>query len=256
MRLFILQFVTFCSLLIGSHKAMSAEPASEKVKFVSEQWDGYWNKDGSGVYYDILNAVYGKEGYQLTLKPWKRAQSDVEAGLTDGIVGQDDSLKAVYPKWPIDVNAFSAFFANGLGTKWPGVDGLKGKRVLWVRGYDIGKYAPGLKVTQEVETLAAGIKMVAAGRADVMIDYSSDLATEVEKQKVDTKKFTIAETGIGGGFIYICFAKGPKGTALAKDFDERIAKAEKSGALKAAYDKTGKISQFYKKVVQEGTKKP
>lgn len=209
---------------------------AKKLKFVSESWEGYTNKDQTGMYFDILNAVYGANSYGMTLIPWKRAQKEFAAGKFDALVGEDSTRDVSYPRWPIDVNAFGAIFDAKKMPQWNRA-ALKDLKVIWVRGYDVSKFAPDIKPFSEVQDMAQGVKMVLGGRADVLIDFQEDIEKYTQKNKIKLVNHKVEKTDVPGGFTFVCFRKGPEGAAHAKNFDMAMDKLMNEGKLKALYEK-------------------
>ena len=231
---FVVFAVLACAALISSNPSHAAEV--KKLRFVSESWEGYTNKDNTGLYFDLLNAALGSESYEMTLIPWKRAQKEFGAGKFDGLVGEDSTAKASYPRWPIDVNAFGALYDTKKLPTWNRA-ALKDLKVIWVRGYDVNKFATELKPFAEVQDMAQGVKMVMGGRADVFIDFQKDIESYAKKNKIKLTNHKVEKTDIPGGFTFVCFRKGDEGATLAKKFDASMDQLMKDGKLKPIYEK-------------------
>jgi polar amino acid transport system substrate-binding protein len=232
----------FVMLLCGQ-----AFAADKKLLVVTDEWEGYTNKDGSGMYYDLLNAGIGKDSYTAALMPWKRAQKEFADGKHDVLLGADTEAKGAFPVRPIDVNTFGVLYSKAAIPEWKSDDVMKDKRIVWVRGYNIEKFMPSLTKYEEVGNIEQGMKMVASGRADVFVDYVEDMEKLVPKLKVDMKKFAFAKSSIPGGYTYVCFRDSDAGRALAKKFDENLAKLDAEHKLKTIYEKYG-YGSFYEQI--------
>jgi polar amino acid transport system substrate-binding protein len=231
--------------LLFSHPKAIAKPLS----IITSQWEKYTNPDGTGIYFEILNEVYGKGGYEFKLAPWKRAQEEFKQGKFGALLGEAGGIDYCnYPKWPIDADFYSAFYKKSKIPSYPGLSKLPNFRVVWVRGYDIGSYAPGLKPFAEVDNLEQGMKMIAGGRADILIDYDQDMRDLRHQLSLADSEFEISPSDISGGYIYLCFKKDSAVDKGIQQFDEKMSSMEKSGKLKAIFLGQGR-GKNYDKIV-------
>lgn len=227
--------------------------AGGKLTIATSEWEDLTQKDGTGLYFEVLNEIFGKDGYSYQLLPWKRAQSEFQGGKVDAILGEDNTRKAAYPKWPCDANKFSVLYKkSALGEYKPEM--LQSKTSVWVRGYDVQLFVKGLTKYQEVTDLSQGAKMLAAGRADLLIDFPEDLETVAKKEKLDPKDFVIAEGVVNGGFLYLAFQDNEAGRARAKEYDAGMDKLRKSGKLQELFSKWERKAE-YEEILAEVDKK-
>lgn len=226
--------------------------AFDKVTVLTASWANYTNSDGSGLYFDILNLVLRKDQYDFKLVPWKRAQESFSSGRSgDLLLGEAGGMDYCrYPKWALDADFFSAFYLNGNLPSMASQAELAKHKLVWVRGYEIGKFAPSLKAYQEVDNMEQGVKMVKGGRADVLIDYDQDLKDYIKATKLDPKEHLVSSTDISGGLIYLCFKKDKKYDGLMKAFDQKMEKAFLNGSLKKIFEKHNRLKN-YEKVIRE-----
>ncbi len=225
-------FFSFASHLLLSAAAVEDESKTvTKVRLVTEYWERFTNRDGTGLYLEAVKGAIPE--MDVSIMPWKRAQTEFEGGKFDGIIGADDSLNCTYPKWPIDSNKLAAFYRRESIPKYTNVSALFGKKVVWVRGYGFDKYAQ-IKPAFEVDTMQAGIKMVLSGRADVLIDYLPDMRKFLESQQYAKDKFASEDVEFSAGGIFLCF-KGSRAKDLADRFDAHMDKLQQTGELKKIY---------------------
>ncbi len=222
----------FASLFFLRAVAVAAEAKTvTKVRFVTEYWEGFTNRDGTGLYLEVVKGAIPEMDFSIM--PWKRAQTEFEGGKFDGIIGADDSLNCTYPKWPIDSNKLAAFYRRESIPKYTNVSALSGKKVVWVRGYGFDKYAQ-IKPAFEVDTMQAGINMVLSGRADLLIDYLPDIRKFLESQQYAKDKFASDYVEFSAGGLFVCF-KGSRAKDLAGRFDAHMDKLQQTGELKKIY---------------------
>jgi ABC-type amino acid transport substrate-binding protein len=240
-----LKFLIFIGTCLVSLLVSAGE---KKWSVITAPWDRYTNKDGTGLYFDILNSTIGKESYNYKVVPWKRAQDQFQKGRADILMGESGDLKyCQYPKWAIDADFFSAFY---LKSKISNLTAdLSPFKLLWVRGYELQNFDPKLKAFEEVDDYTQGIKKVMAGRADILLDYDQDLKEYIKIQKLDEKEFMVTPTNISGGKIWLCFGAGEKYNHLAKEFDSKMNQLHKSGDLKKLFLKYNRIKNFEKVLI-------
>lgn len=235
---------TLCLWLLppATHAQDSSKPdSSQVVQAVTMHWPGQTNPDGTGTYFSLLREVFAQD--KLTLQyqviPWKRAQTLVQQKdpSADAIIGEYlyPDKDYIYPRWhfDLDANLVASYRAN---QPWNGAASLAGKRVAWIRGYDLQPWIPGTYQVTEVDTLDQGLKMLQAGRIDYLVDYDYNmtlLGAEYAMSVIIQRKK-----------IYIAFANTPKGKALATTFDNRMDALLKSGQLDALYNKIGMEKHF------------
>jgi polar amino acid transport system substrate-binding protein len=222
----------------------------KEMTIICEEWKGYTNKDGTGVYWEVVKAVFEPAGIKVITKvaPWKRAEYMVKSKKVDAIVGDyyykdRDGKDYVYPKWHLSVeDDITVLYKNGTVEGWEdkGVKSLAGKKVAWIRGYDFDKSI--LKDTgvtkSELTELGNGIQMLNAGRIDAIVDYKTIIVPEAKKVGVDLSDFTL-NVAQQGNKLFVVFANSDKAKALIKVFDERMGKLAQSGEVEAIYKKWG-----------------
>ncbi len=221
------------------------------IHVVYEEWAGFTNEDMTGVYWDVLKAVYEPVGIQVKAEamPWKRAEHTVLWKEADAIVGdyyyQEKAGKDfLYPTWHISVeDPIAAVFKKGAIPDWEqqGLQSLAGKTVGWIRGYDFDTkdwFDVAVK-KNEVNTILQGLKMLAAGRFEVFIDYRSTIKPEGEKAGIDLEQDYEMKTIKLGDKLFLKFANTERSKQLITIFDERMSKLVTSGEIKQIYTKWG-----------------
>jgi len=234
-------FFCFASFFLWQAVAVGEESKSaSKIRFVTEDWEGFTKSDGTGIYLEVIKGGFPE--IDVSTMPWQRAASEFEAGRYDGIIGADDSLNCTYPKWPIDTNKLAAFYRKESIPKYTNVSALSGKKVVWVLGYGFEKYTH-IKPSFDVDTMEGGIKMVLSGRADLLIDYPSDIAKFLETQQYPKDKFALDDVEFSAGGLFVCF-KGARAKELAGRFDAHMDKLQQSGELKKIYTRYKYVKQY------------
>ncbi len=239
------QFILF--ILIFQFTILIQADNEEKINIITSEWNNYTNKDGSGLYFDILNLTLGKDKINYVFSPWKRAQIDFSSKKFQGILGESGGVDyCLYPKWPIDADFFSALHLKSKIQSWPGINNLKNYKIIWVRGYNLNLFEPKLKPYAEVDNVEQGIKMIIGGRADILIDYDQDLKDYLHKNSLSNTENLITPTEISGGYIYFCMQKDSKYKDILDKFDINMEMLKKSGELRNLFKKYNRIKNYDK----------
>ncbi len=233
-------------LLIGFSSAFADV---KEILVVCSEWNNYTNKDGTGAYWEILKSVYEPVGIKVKTMtmPWKRAVSKTKSKKVDAIVGvyyEANATDFLYPKWHISVeDPVVAIFKKGNITNWHslGIKSLEGKKVVWIRGYDFNlNLLKGIGAfKQEITKISQGLKLIERGRADVFLDYETDIKHEAMNLNFNLDKdYEIKEAKIGNK-LYVAFAKTEKSKDLIGIFDNKMALLSKTGEIEKIYVKWG-----------------
>lgn len=166
----------------------ASPPAQTHLRFCFEdELQISWTRpDGSGLTIELLKRVEEKLGerFEFIAKPWKRCQEEVSNGVLDGYFGaafsEERQQFSVYPRLQngkIDVDSAlhvdqtRIFLRRDSAVTWDGQN-LRhvNKSILVQRGYLIGSILSkqGYKI-REVRTEHQGLRLLAAGEADVAI---------------------------------------------------------------------------------------
>ncbi len=246
-------FVENPTVLITQANAKEYLAASDKealtanlqdITVVSEPLPGLTNEDGTGLYWDILRAIYEPAGIAVKFDavPLKRAQVMIEDQTADAMLGhyRGDSNNFIFPQWHYGAQSIAAIFKKG-SLNWNGQQSLVGKRVAWIRGADYDKYLTVPVVGDEKNDHVGPLLMVNADRLDLFLDDRAELlktfelsAERLQKEGVQRENFQI-ETVLELK-LYPAFADTPRGRKLAEIFDDRMPQLLSSGKLKALFE--------------------
>lgn len=71
-------FAFWALVLFLAAPGMAVEKV-DSVRFITEEWPGYTEKDGTGLYWEVLKTVYEPVAIKIeyTLVPWNRAKKTV-----------------------------------------------------------------------------------------------------------------------------------------------------------------------------------
>jgi polar amino acid transport system substrate-binding protein len=227
-----MKYIMFFLFLAGMNGLFAKE-----ITVISESWDGATNNDGSGLYWDVVQKVYEPLGYTIVKKNASYAKSveAVKMDRADLWLGsyKDEKEFALYPKYHFDQAVILAIFHSELLEQWKGQKSLEGLKVAWLRGYDYKKYLSVNVVSEEVNALANGLKLLKSERIDVFINNKKDLLEPMQRYRLDNDSYI--KKIILQLKLYPAFSNSKKGKELRKIWDERMKELIKTTEFKELY---------------------
>ncbi|HET9241546.1 MAG TPA: transporter substrate-binding domain-containing protein [Oligoflexus sp.] len=232
------------SLCLGLLIFVPALPVSAQhsVKTVvwhtPNDWEGYVNGEGKGLYVDLVKQVFRAKG--ITVKretvPWKRALHNVQVGKAD-FTGGTTPIPGYYISRQPLIQGWEVIFQRKGALKPPVIDRLQSKIGVWPMGYidefpqDIKEHLKG----HEIASREQGIRMVLSGRVDYYLDNLVQLSDTLDLIPGSRDEFECAE--IFSDTLYMLFTKNNRGRKLRDLYDEEIERLAKTDALAKIYEK-------------------
>jgi len=209
------------------------------IRIITPEWEGQTNRDGSGLFFDILRAVYTPSGIQVkfTLAPWKRCRISVNSSRSDAMLAvwknHAKAQNQLTPLYPIFVEEVTAVFKKASLLSWQGIHTLDYRRVVWMRGYDYHNSSAmkGLQAAQlyEVDSHEDAWRQLNLDRTDIYIDALIDLNYYIRANDINGdlyhKEFLWRQNG------YVAFSNTEKSLLLIDIFNREIPKLIENGRL-------------------------
>lgn len=210
------------------------------INVVAPLWEDYTNKDGTGMYWDIIRSIYSNEDIKLkpSTVPWNRAMKMVTKYQTyNAIVGEylETEENLLFPKYPIDVEYLSVLSSNTT-EKWVGIESLTGKRVGWVKDYDVIPSDQRDFTLREYRTTEQGIDLLNEGKLDYIIDEWDELAVVLKGKNLSIENYHMNDMPEGTD-VYVAFADSSVSKVLIEIYNEQVEAMVKSGKMQAIYEK-------------------
>jgi len=223
-------------LLVLVNVGLMAEEKKEIV-IATQSVPGAINRDGSGLYWDIVKMVYKPLGYSIVKKYTlhNEAAEMLRAGNADVLLGSYSNEKefALYPKYYFDQDVIVAIVRDDAIEEWNGRKSLEGLKVGWIRGYSFDKYLGVQVEVNEFSNRNNGLKLLKNERLDAYIDENNEIKSYIDKGKLDMDlllKKTILQLK-----LYPAFAKNEKGKLLSKIWDESMEKLIQTDKFRELY---------------------
>lgn len=222
-------------LCLDCSAAWAAEPLPQEIRMVSEHWTGHTNTDGSGLAWELMRKVFEPAGVCVAARtvPYTRSVGLVQRGDADAWLGSyrnEITEHVVYPHTPYDADRVVALSLGN--TPSPTLRDIGRYRLAWMRGYGYQDYLPDVHHYDEIQRRVGILRMLELRRADFYLDASSEVE-EVLHEGPDPALFRI--TPLIRLPLYVGFADTPRGHALARLFDQRMAELLRSGGLRPLF---------------------
>jgi len=238
------------SLIILSLLATLAFPPSAyalgitEIVTASPSWDTFTNRDGSGLYHEVLKEVFGLHGIPVRHIYSKsgRAEKLVAAGSVDMMTCKDkETPPLLLARYPMYEDTFLVFFKKDRIGPWQGDESLRDKEILaQPTYYDQSNFNVPVTV-KEIATGVQALGMVLLERSDFYVDDMSLITHSLKENPIefDMNEFEIRK--VGRRSYYPLLKDTERGRAIKKLYDDGIYELHKIGKLKPIYEKWGHL---------------
>ena len=229
-RIACISFVLFfCSFPIS---AISGNTLTEII-MASEEWTNATNRDGTGLYWDILRAVYEPLGiktkfviqsYNGSVKLVTKNRVDVAVGIYPDLI-----TGAHFSQFPIVKDYVLVLFKKNRLNAWNGQESLQNKEVAWIQGYSYDEYLEVPVKKREFRDRDNILRQLDGDQLDFFMDTRNDMESVLNKGILDISQYAV-ETVLELD-RFLVFADSRKGKKLKKIFDHRFPDLVKSGEI-------------------------
>jgi ABC-type amino acid transport substrate-binding protein len=221
----------FTGLIFYIFLLLSEKVEAESIQVVAPNWVNYTNKDGSGIYFDVIKHVYPNCNCEFVTSEFLRAKNQFIQNKADIFVGvlQEELPNALFPKWFLDTDRpIVAFYLNENGISDKSTIDFKNKSVAWMEGFNFTQVIdPGDRLYR-VKQREAGFNLLLAKRVDYFIDYEHNFLNDY-REKVSFVVLNNLKK------LYIAFQNTAKGKKLAAQYDEKLLELRNDGTLKTIF---------------------
>ena len=232
-------FKKICVLLLLLSFQLFATQTPKEIFIVTESWEDLTNKDGSGLYFDLVRMVYEPAGISVKTKtyPYARSMMMVEKKRADAWLGSylDEEDYAIYPKYYFDQDSVTAMFKKDKFKNFNGISSLKDTNVCWIRGYDYDEYIEVPMKKHERNDRKSILLSLDKDRFDFFLDDKDDMQEGIESLKFDTSNYRFVN--LLAFKLYPAFRNDNRGEILRTLWDEQMKKMIDDGSLKKIFIK-------------------
>lgn len=226
---------------LEAHALSAPEPIAEVIA-VGPSWEGLTNRDGTGLYHEILNKLFAL--YDIKVKrqfvPSERAYDLVRDGKADFMTCHDYvEPPLMLAEHPMFEGTYFVFFRkSNIGT-WRDEDSLRGRTVAWRIGYYDQHNFPVRVVPKEVKTGVAALGMVVLDRVDFYVDDISFIQDSVRNAEIDFDPELFDTRPVGRRTYHPVFLDSERGRRVMELYDRGMETLYRSGELSRIYAKWG-----------------
>jgi polar amino acid transport system substrate-binding protein len=199
----------------------------------SEEWTNATNRDGTGLYWDILRAVYEPLGIKtkFLIQSYNGSVKLVTKNRVDVAVGiYPDLIKGVhFSQFPIVKDYVLVLFKKNRLNAWNGQESLQNKNVAWIKGYSYDEYLEVPVKKREFSNRDNILHQLEGDQLDFFMDTRNDMESVLNKGIIDVSHYAV-ETVLELD-RFLVFADSRKGKKLKKIFDHRFPALVKSGEI-------------------------
>jgi len=215
--------------------------AKEPVIWVTESWPNFTETDGSGLYHEIMSAVFDTTDYKLVVEyaPWKRSLYKVENSKADITGAMPKNGRFYFSIQPILKQPRSILFDESKLTI-SSLSQLSKYVGTWPKEYEKELFTD--EIREHISGFSSAdrtgaLKVLMYGRSDFYFDTRAilELSKKELEQKVPAQRFQIKD--IGYFELHMAFSKNDKGKKIKALFDMRIKALLIEGRLEQIYDK-------------------
>ncbi len=212
---------------------------AEEIRTASPAWAKFTGTDGTGLYFDVLRAIFAPDTIRHMHVPAKRGLVMVKTGEADIYTCVPEAQEGLrLAALPLYEGEFHAFFKNR-GLLWSGPESLKNQRLVWRLGYYSPRDFPVPVLFRETTTAEEALKRVIQNGADFYIDDRNLIEETIaaHPSPLDSKDYRIESVGFRGYFPL--FAPSERGTRLRDRYESGMRALARDGKLPALYQKWG-----------------
>ena len=236
----------FCSWLLPAQGAVSAQPEGlgeviGEVVSAGPTWGTFTNRDGTGLYHEVLDAVFALYDVKVRHEyvPSDRADELIRLGWADMMICDDSAqLPLRLARYPLYVNDYYVFFDKSRIGEWQGPETLRGKEVVAQKGF---YHTWDFPVPVRIREMATGIKclnMVLLSRSDFYVDDMSFILQSIsEGPKFDRKFYDFRK--VGKRSYHPLFNTTPRSDTVIRMYEEGMRSLHETGQLRPIYEKWG-----------------
>ncbi|MCR8922019.1 transporter substrate-binding domain-containing protein [Dasania sp. GY-MA-18] len=240
------------SIIISAESGWAnVDVAAPKVIHVaSEYWPGFSNHDGSGLYFEIIKAVYEPVGIavKFSIEPFKRARHSTVQHHHDVVIGTYSQADRgnnllLTPHYPINTERVLAIYHKDSTLNWHNFyqrnreDSSEPNPYssAWIIGYNYDQHL-GIKKGFELRRPEQGLKMLVQRRLDVFIEPEDETLVLLQGALADLGA-QLRWENVSTNNIYLAFSHNPRAKQLCKIYDQRLPQLYHSGKLQALFAK-------------------
>ena len=217
----------------------------QSIKVATEEWEDNTNADGTGSFFEMIQAVYALDGIEMEFQivPYERSVEMTRSNEVDAWVASYDEEEdfALFPNWHFDADIVTAVFKKERFPDFDGIDSLEGNVVSWIRGYAYDEYIETDMKIYRLDKRTSAMEMLVRDRVDIYLDADAEIQVMISDREFNRKinfwKEAFEFVEILRLNLYLAFADSEKSKQLIEIWDRNFPILLESGEIKRIYDK-------------------
>ncbi|HHQ4465515.1 MULTISPECIES: substrate-binding periplasmic protein [Aeromonas] len=225
----------------------AANCRAESIDVYCDDWPGFCQKDGKGLYLDLVRAIYQPHGYQVTphIVPYKRALAVIAKKGGDIAMGvyRDEVSGVQQSRYPASADDLTVFMLKKWQPQWQGEKSLEGQTVIWRRGWAFDKYIAVTMQWHEIDSDELALQLLGKERYRYYLTAGVlyvDEAIPPELHRVFLRWIP----------TYPIFADTQQGNRMLQLWDKGMVELIRSGGLAEIY-KHYQLYDYYQGFIEE-----
>jgi hypothetical protein len=235
--------IALLAILLLPVSARCVEPVERITEVISAgpSWETFTNKDGTGLYHEVLDAVFALYGITVRHEyvTSERADELVRLGWADMMICDDRADPPLrLARYPLYVNDYHVFFDKSRIGPWKGAESLRDKEIAAQKGFYHDWDFP---VPVRIREMASGVKcleMVLLGRSDFYVDDMAFILESMAREsEFDRDAYDIRK--VGRRSYHPMLNTTPRSNRVVRMYDQGMRSLHELGALRPIYEKWG-----------------
>jgi len=231
--------ITLLVFLCPGTAPVTAGPNPTEIIMASEEWINATNRDGTGLYWDILRAVFEPVGIKtkFIIQSYDGSVRLVKKNRVDAAVGiyPERIQGTLFSQYPLIKDYVLVLFKKNKLRQWNGQESLQNKNVAWIKGYAYDEYLEVPVIKREFDNRDHILRRLDDDQVDFFLDTRNDMESVLNRGIVEVSRYTV-ETILELD-RYLVFADSRRGRQLRKIFDYRFPRLVKSGEIERLFTK-------------------
>lgn len=225
-------------VLFHSFNAASEEIETINVVWATDNWQGYTNKDGTGLYHELFSTIFANSPYNITVKylPWKRALNQVKTNKANISGGLPNTGEFICADVPILTQPISILMPKQDDLTLNEISNLMG---VWPEMYSEQLLQP--KISPYIKGISAhhredALTLLQKKKVNYYIDIKPMLEVQLSSlPKNEQQLYKIQNLDMLK--LFLIFSDNPKGLALKAFYEQRTKTLLKQKVLQGIYQK-------------------
>ncbi|TDT86981.1 amino acid ABC transporter substrate-binding protein (PAAT family) [Pseudodesulfovibrio indicus] len=234
-----------CTLLFSPPAHADGKPGKvTEVISAGPSWESFTNADGTGLYHEVLEAVFALYGIKVRHEyvPSDRADELVRLGWVDMMICDDRAEPPLrLARYPLYANDYYVLYDKDRVGEWRGGETLRDKEIAAQKGF---YHQWDFPVPVRIREMASGVKcleMVLLGRSDFYVDDMAFIEESIRASGARPDRSRYLARKAGNRSYHPVFNTTPRSDMVIKMYDDGMLRLHKSGALEPIYEKWGHV---------------